>query len=299
MRHPITAETRLAGPVTRLYRRWFKPDDPHGWADYHCVEEPEGTLWVHTHGLRRWRLPDLEFVGVPPDMLSYAHQMLFEIVAHAKSRLPLAAESDIEGVFSAPVQSFHQMATLRWAPHEDPDHRETLRIVDWGHPVESGFPRRLFVSHIAAWADLAEDPARKEALCRRALAMFPGCFLEMGAGADIVPGKANLTDLQHRANLSVYLSLAQALFDQDRPGEAIGYLEEAIARCPGWAQTYRDYLIRKYSRKDAFMNFWRDADLTDICARRRPANTSGPLPKRKRKTAATAKRKTQRKRKTA
>jgi len=298
MRHPITARTRLAGPMTRLHRRYFKPEDPHGWADYHSVEESDGTLWVHTHGLRRWGLPDLEFTGLPLDMLSYAHQMLFEIIARAKAGLALAAESDIEGVFSAPVQSFRQLATLRWAPHDDPDHQETLRIVDWGHPVESGFPRRLFVSHIAAWADLAEDPARKEALCRRALALFPGCFLEMGAGIDVVPGNADLTDLQHRANLQVYLSLAQALFDQDRPAEAIGYLEEAIARCPGWAKIYRDYLVEKYRRKDAFMNFWREADLKDICARRRPANTSGPLPRRRPKAAA-GKRKTERARKTA
>lgn len=298
MRHPITARIRLAGPLVRLHRRYFKPDDPHGWADYHSVEEPDGTFWVHTHGLRRWGFPDIEFADVPPDMLSYAHQMLFEIIARARAGLQLAAESDIEGVFSAPVQSFRQMATLRWAPHDDPEHRETLRIVDWNHPAESGFPRRLFVSHVAAWADLAEDPARKEALCRRALALFPGCFLEMGAGIDIAPGNADLTDLQHRANLQVYLSLAQALFDQDRPAEAIGYLEEAIARCPGWAKSYRDYLVNKYRRKDAFMNFWRDADLKDICARRRPANTSGPLPRRRPK-AAGGKRKTQRARKTA
>jgi len=297
MRHTITARTRLAGPLTRLHRRYFKPEDPHGWADYHSVEEPDGTFWVHTHGLRRWGLPDLEFVGVPPDMVSYAHQMLFEIITHAKGGLALAAESDIEGVFSAPVQSFRQMATLRWAPHDDPEHQETLRVVDWGHPVESGFPRRLFVSHVAAWADLAEDPARKEALCRRTFALFPGCFLEMGAGIDIEPGKADLTDLQHRANLQVYLSLAQALFDQDRPAEAIGYLEEAIARCPGWAKVYQDYLVNKYRRKDAFMNFWRDADLKEICARRRPANTSGPLPRRRPKAAP--KSKSQRARKTA
>jgi len=298
MRHTITARTRLAGSLTRLHRRYFKPEDPHGWADYHSVEEPDGAFWVHTHGLRRWGLPDLEFAGVPPDMVSYAHQMLFEIITHAKAGLALAAESDIEGVFSAPVQGFRQLATLRWAPHDDPEHQESLRIVDWGHPVESGFPRRLFVSHVAAWADLAEDPARKEALCRRALALFPGCFLEMGAGIDIEPGKADLTDLQHRANLQVYLSLSQALFDQDRPGEAIGYLEEAIARCPGWAKVYQDYLVNKYRRKDAFMNFWRDADLKEICAQRRPANTSGPLPRRRPKTAA-RKPKTQRTRKTA
>lgn len=281
MRHPIGSGTRLVSTATRLYRRFFEKDDPHGWAEYHTVEEPDGTVWIHTHGLRRWRIPELEFTGVPDDMRSYAYQMLFEIVAHARSARLLAAESDIEGIFSAPLQSFRQRATLRWAPHDDPDHMGSLRIVDWGHPAESGFPRRLFASHIAAWADMAEDPVKKEALCRRALTLYPGCYLEMSAGADITPSNADLTDLQHRASLPVYLSLAQALFDQDRPGEAIGYLEEAIARCPGWAQKYRDYLVRKYKRTDAFMNFWREADLPEICARCRPANTSGPLPKLK------------------
>ena len=38
MQHPITSGTRLAGPVSRLYRRFLQRDDPHGWADYHCVE---------------------------------------------------------------------------------------------------------------------------------------------------------------------------------------------------------------------------------------------------------------------
>ena len=281
MHHPITSDTRLAGPATRLYRRLFHRDDPHGWADYHCVEEPEGTLWIHTHGLRRWRLPDLEFVGVPVKMRGYAEQLMFEFVAHGKESRVLGGDMDLEGIFSAPQQSFRQLATSRWAPRDDAEHQDTLRIVDWGQSVESGFPHRLFASHIAAWAEFAQEPASKEAMCRRALAIFPGYFLEMTAGAGIRPGNADLTDLQHRANLSVYLSLADSLFEQGRTGEACGYLEEAIARCPGWAQTWRNYLIKKYKRTDAFMTFWREADIPEICGRLRPANSTGPMPKLK------------------
>ena len=289
MHHPITPETRLAGTATRLYRRYFQPDDPHGWADYHCVEEPDGRFWIHTHGLRRWRLPELEFTGVPHDMRGHAHQLMFAIIEELKPAVATRAVGDIEGVFAAPGQNFRQMATLRPALREDTRHRNILRIVDWDRPVESGFPARLFASHIAAWAELADDPAQKEAMCRRALAIFPGYFLEMTAGADIDPHKTDMSDLQHRANLSAYLSLAGALFAQGRADEGIGYLEEAIARCPGWGQVHRAWLTGKYRRKDAFMNFWRDADIAEICAHRRPANTTGPLPKLKAKRAASKK----------
>lgn len=279
MHHPITSETRLAGTATRLYRRFFQSSDPHGWADYHCVEQPDGCFWIHTHGLRRLGLAELEFTGVPHDMRGHAHQLLFAIIENLRATGATRADADIEGVFSAPSQNFRQMATLRASRHEDARHRGTLRLVDWDRPAETGFPARLFVAHISAWVELAGDPPRREAMCRRALAIFPGHFLEMTAGADVDPRKPDITDLQHRANLSVYLSLADALFAQGRAGEATSYLEEAIARCPGWGQTHRAWLVAKYRRKDAFMNFWRDADIAEICTRRRPANTTGPLPK--------------------
>lgn len=299
MHHPINSKTRLTGTATRLYRRFFQPEDPHGWADYHCVEQPDGYFWIHTHGLRRWRLPELEFTDVPHDMRGHAHQLMFAIVENLKAAVATRAVGDIEGVFSVPGQNFRQMATLRPSPREDSRHCNIMRVVDWDRPVESGFPARLFAAHIAAWAELAGDPAQKEAMCRRALAIFPGYFLEMTAGADIDPRNVDITDLQHRANLSVYLSLADALFVQGRANEAVGYLEEAIARCPGWAQTQRGYLVGKYRRKDAFMNFWRDADIAEICARRRPANTTGPLPKLKASRAASKKTKPQRARRSA
>lgn len=292
MQHPITSDTRLVGSATRLYHRLFKPGDPHGWAEYHCVEEPGGTLWLHCHGVMRGRLANLEFVGVPANMRGYAQQMMFEIIAHGRARGMLGGDMDMEGVFSAPMQSFRQMITLRWARHEDEAHQATLRIVDWDQPLDSGFPVRLFASHIAAWAEYAVEPEKKEAMCRRSLAIFPGYFLEMTAGADVRPGKADLTDLQYRANLSVYLSLAGALFEQGRSAEGVKYLQEAIARCPGWAQVYRAYLVKKYKRKDDFMNFWRAADIAEICARLRPANTTGPLPKLKAKRTVARHRKT-------
>ena len=228
-------------------------------------------------------MPELEFADVPHDMRGHAHQLLFAIIDKLRIGGGVRAHDDVEGIFSGPGQNFRQMATLRPVPHEDAAHRNCLRIVDWDRPADSGFPARLFASHIAAWAELGEDPAGKEAMCRKALAIFPGNFLEMTAGADLKPDNPEITDLQHRANLSTYLSLADALFAQGRPGEGIGYLEEAIARCAGWGQAHRAWLIAKYRRTDDFMNFWRDADIAEICARRRPANTTGPLPKMKAK----------------
>lgn len=277
MQHPVTPETRLVGTSARLFRRFFKPHDPHGWADFHCVEEPEGTLWVHCHCPRGSRLPGLEFTGVPADMRGYAHQLLFELIAYGRVQGALHADMDVEGIFSAPLQSFRQMVTLRPVPRDDPDHRGMLRIVDGNQPLESGFPRRLFASHIAAWAEFAYEPDKKEAMCRRALAIFPGAFLEMTAGAGIKPDKADLTDLQFRANLSIYVSLAHALFDQGRATEGFDYLECAIARCPGWAATYREHVLTAYRARDRYIEFWREADIQEICAARRPANSMGPM----------------------
>ena len=299
MQHPITTDTRLAGTVARLYRRLFRPDDPHGWADYHCVEQPDGNFWIHTHGLGRWRLPDLEFTGVPHDMCSHAHQLMFAIIESCRDAGAAHADGDVEGVFSAPGQNFLQLATLRPAPRGDSEHWNTLRIVDWDQPAESGFAARLFASHIAAWAELAGDPVKKEVMCRRALVFFPGHFLEMTAGADIDPRDADLTDLQYRANLSIYLSLVEALFAQGRVTEAIGYLEEAIARCPGWAQAFRGWLVANYRRNDAFINFWHAADISEICARCRPAGMAGSPPEQKATGFGRKKRKPQRARRSA
>lgn len=277
MRHNMTSGTRLVAPGTRLLRRLFDLDDPHGWADYHCVEAADGTLWVHCHAPLR-RQPGLEFVGVPADMRGHAHQLMFGILAHGRTGHPMAADCDIEGEFSAPLQNFRQMATLRRTDHEDAEHHGMLRIVDWDQPAESGFPRRLFAAHIMAWAEFTEDADKKEAMCRRALAIFPGYFLEMTAGADILPGKADLTDTQFRANLSAYITLAHALFDQGRAKEGIGYLEQAIARCPGWACAHRHHLLNTYRAKDRYIDFWRGTDIEAICSRLRPANTMGPMP---------------------
>lgn len=277
MRHNVTSETRLAGPGVRLLRRVFDLDDPHGWADYHCIEAADGTLWIHCH-TPRGRLPAMEFVGVPADMRGHAHQLIFGILAHGRAGHRLGVDCDIEGIFSAPLQNFRQMATLRGTNYEDPDHHGLLRIVDWDQPAESGFPRRLFAAHIMAWAEFTEDPAQREAMSRRALAIFPGYFLEMLAGADIRPGEADLTDTQSRANLSAYIVLAHALFDQGRAKEGIGYLEQAIARCPGWACAHRHHLLNTYRAKDRYIDFWRAADIEEICGRLRPANTMGPIP---------------------
>jgi len=275
MQHPITPETRLATPASRLMHAIFRRRDPVGWADYHCVEEADGTFWVHTHGLRRRHLPDMEIAGVPHDMRGHAHQVLFGIAAHARTERPLSAHGELEGVFSAPSQNFRQAVTLYRAPHEDAAHGALLRIVDRDQPMESGFPRRLFASHLAAWAELQPDPARREAMCRRSLALFPGFFLEMNAGAGLRPDDPDLTDLQFRANLSACITLAGALFDQGRAREGFAYLEQAVARCPAWGRIHRDHILRHYRGEDRYYYFWREADLDEICRRLRPANSMG------------------------
>lgn len=290
--HPVNHDIRLAKPAVRLYRRFFQPEDPLGWADYHCVEQPGGGYWIHTHGLRRWKLPELEFVHVPGEMTDDAHQLMFAVVEACRATGSVEADADIDRIRSTPGQKFSQMVTLRPSFYKDKRHGNILRIVDRDRPAEEGFPVRLFAAHVVACAEGTGDAAQREEASRRALAIFPGYFLEMTAGGEVDPRKPDFTDLQQRANLSAYLLLADALAEQKRPDEAIDCLEAAIARCPGWGQNQREYLTKKYRRKDDVMNFWRGVDIAEVCMRRRPANTTGPLPgpkTRKRRPAAGAK----------
>lgn len=59
----------------------FGPGHPRGWTDMHAVVETEqsDTLWIHTHGLEKLGLHDIEFVSAPTALRGYAHGMLFDL----------------------------------------------------------------------------------------------------------------------------------------------------------------------------------------------------------------------------
>ncbi len=268
MQHPISGKVRLAGPVKRNYCRFFATSNPLGWADYHVVEERRGTLWVHCHGLKRRKGFELEFVGVPANLRQEATRLLIGIISMSRSGGKFASDTDLGGRFSSSRQSFSQVATFRKSSRDDSDHEGTLRIVDYGEAMQSGFPARLFASHLVARGQGQTDAKKAEKLFRRATELFPG-EVSMGAdSADYDPADGDITALQAKSNLGGWLGLALALRAQNRTPDACAAAADAIARCTDWARLYRDHFVQTDGRNDAYMHFWRDLDVMEVAALR-------------------------------
>jgi hypothetical protein len=270
MQHPINGKVRLAGPVKRLYCKFFKPSNPLGWADYHMVAERSGGWWVHCHGLKRRIGFDLEITGVPKDLRKEALRMLTGIIRTLRKQGKIAPDRDFGGHFSGSRQSFSQAATFRKSSRTDDDHKEIIRIVDMGQPLHSGFPVRLFAAHLVARGQSQTDAKKAEKLFRRAIDLSPGEVSTSADGADYDPAAGDITGLQLKSNLGGYLGLALALRAQNRAPDACAAATEAIARCPGWAQLYRDYFIQTDDRKDTYQEFWRSLDILSIASRHQP-----------------------------
>jgi hypothetical protein len=268
---------RLVRPTARLLYRIFGRANPRGWADYHCVPERRGTLWVHCHGPAKRGGANLEFVGVPTELRATALQLMFALVALMQEGRKLQADEDFAAPLASRRQTVLQIGTLRAAAWSDRDHTGMLRVVDYGEALLSGFPARLFASHIAARAMLSDDPKRKAKLCRKSLDVFAGDFTDPGGSIVGDGDDADLTELQNTCNLLAYTGLADALCEQNRHGDACGVIVDAIARCPGWARGYRDRLLDSDEPENQYTRFWRDVDIADIAMRRQPAEAPAPV----------------------
>lgn len=277
MDHPINSRTRFVGRFSRIYRRYFRPGDPLGWADYHVVADRRGTLWIHCHGMRRRIGFDLEFTGVPADLRKEAMRLLIGIIYQIRRQGRVRPDSDFGGRFSASRQRFSQAGTFRRAPWSDKRHAGSLRIVDFGEPLQSGFPARLFAAHLVARGEATPDPLRAEALYRRATELFPGEPADLAAMADFDPPDGDITGLQACSNLGAWIGLASALRRQNRGPDACAAAAEAIARCPDWARLYRSHFLATDTGRDAYHQYWEDIDIGDTLARRTMApGTTAP-----------------------
>lgn len=216
MQHPINGKIRLAGPVKRNYCRFFARSNPLGWADYHIVEERRGTLWVHCHGLKHRKGFDLEFVRVPANLRQEAIRLTMGVIRATRRGGKFAPDTDLGGRFSLPRQSFSQVATFRKSSRSDSDHEGTLRIVDYGETMQSGFPARLFASHLVARGQGQTNAKKAEKLFRRATELFPGEVAMAADSTDYNPADGDITALQAKSNLGGWLGLALALRAQNR-----------------------------------------------------------------------------------
>lgn len=274
MQHRVNSRTRLKGGVSRFFTRMFNSGDPRGWGDYHIVPESGDTLWVHTHGLDNFDLPDLEFEGVPGDLRGAAVALMLALARHAKTEQHLEVDGDFSGPLSGEDTGFLQVGTLRATNHGDAEHRGLLRVVDRGEPTGAGFPARLFASHLVAEAEDVSSARKREEMCRRALEIFPGEPAPEDMRVDEPGGGWDMTELQQIANLGARIGLAGALLDLDKREEGLQMLEEAIAYCPGWARQYRPEAAD--GGNDFHARFWADVDIGEICDRLRPAAGNPP-----------------------
>ncbi len=226
MKHPVNSKTRLRGGISRFFTRMFNSGDPRGWGDYHIVPESGGTLWVHAHGLDNYGLLDMEFADVPGDLRGAAVDLMLALVRHGKTGQHLEVDGDFAGALSADEPDFLQVGMLRDTNHGDAEHRGLVRVVDRGEPMGSGFPARLFASHLVARAEEVSGAKKREAMCRRALEIFPGEPASADLRVDDSGGGWDMTELQQTSNLAARIGLAEALLDRDKREECLQVLEQ-------------------------------------------------------------------------
>ncbi|MRR11954.1 hypothetical protein EG835_05675 [bacterium] len=209
--------------LIRLLYRVIAPDHPRRHVKFHAVfEEPGGTLWVHTHGMSRWGLDEVEFVGVPYELRGYAHGLLFDLIGYMRTQKPILPDEHVGGLFVSEDQPVYHLTTSRLIsrPH-DTQHTSVLRFVDHRASAESGFPTRLFAAHICAMASSERSPSKREGMFRTALALFPP--------ADEPEGD----DPRENANNWVALEgLGEALCDLGRTEEGLASLSRAVQVSP-------------------------------------------------------------------
>ena len=218
--------------LIRLLYRVIAPGHPRGHVQFHAVfEEPGGTLWVHTHGMSRWGLHEVEFVGVPYGLRGYAHGLLFDLIGYMRAQKPILPDEHVGGLFVAEDQPVFHLTTSRLVsrPH-DPQHASVLRFVDHQTDVNSGFPARLFAAHLSALASSERSPTKRESMFRTALALFPP--------ADEPEGE----EPRENANNWVALEgLGNALCDLGRTEEGLASLARAVQVSPRASRCLADH----------------------------------------------------------
>ncbi len=242
--------------LIRLLYRVIAPGHPRGRVRFDAVyEEPAGTLWVHTHGMSRWGLHEIEFVGIPYALRGYAHGLLFDIIGYMRTQKPILPDEDLGGLFVSQDQPAYHLSTARLVSRpSDSSHSSALRFVDFKATVETGFPRRLFASHIAALASTERSAVKRESMFRTALELFPPAAEQEGE------------DPRENANNWAALEgLGNALCDLGRAEEGLQCLSRAAAASPRAMRSLAEHFRSAIGRgefpspdSDPRSRFWND-----------------------------------------
>ena len=246
----------------RLMYLVLAPRHPRGRIAMHAVVENDNgdTLWVHTHGLAKFDLREIEVVGVPDELRGYAHGILFDIMGYMKFERRIEQDEHLGGMFVHDNQKAAHYATARLIKREgDPAHSGTLRFVDYDQPAGSGFPYRLFAVHIGSLAEKKRSPKQREEMARLSLSIHSGSQDHWCSETD--PD-------QNPGNWLAYDVLGHALCDQGRHAEGIEAFRQVLERCPSAAiefhSIYTDAISQGHlppPEEDPRSEFWSAVDI--------------------------------------
>jgi len=250
---------KLHGVLVRLFYRIFAPSHPRGWLDFHCVGEDspgEERYWIHCHGMERFGCPDLEIVDVQHDLTGFAHGIMFEILGYMKGGKKVLPDENMGGCFVSQHQTVLHLCTFRLSDREgNGSGNKTLRVVDQGAPLESGFPAKLFAAHLHALASTVKDPAKQVDMMEKAVRIHPG-------EASSASGDPNQAE-ENPGNFFCWELLGNACCDLGREDDGLRALRTARDRWPwGAAQTAKAICEQieqgnlPPAEKDARARFW-------------------------------------------
>lgn len=223
----------------RLLYRVTAPGHPRGRVRMDAVGEEVGdTLWIHTHGMARWGLHEIEMVGVPYALRGYAHGLLFELMGYMKGQKPIGADETIAGLWVSEDQpAAHQAKAILIERPDDPDHRRTLRFIDLHPTASAGFPARLFAAHICSLAALERSPFKRQEMYQQATALV--------STADD-PDTDQILDNVN--NWVAWEGLGSACWDLGRVPEAIAHLTKAAKLSPNSMRSLAEHVRQAIGR---------------------------------------------------
>ncbi len=205
--------------------------------------------------MSRWGLRNLEFAGVPRELVGYARGLLCELVEALRADPGIDADRSIGGALVGAAQVALHFCTFRLVRRDDePRDREFLRVVDLHEPATAGFPKRLFAAHLLALAEQARWSVRRLALLRRAVQIHPGDL-------DVRPFAA-ATAAANPGNFYGWCALGDAHCDRGAWAAGLDGLRTAVARWPaGGVQQAQSFAAAisagRRSAADPRAAFWR------------------------------------------
>lgn len=240
-----------AAQCCRGHTEWEKcagPFDISRHVALHVTEWPQETRWVHSHGMEKFALPDLELVEVAPSLVREAILLVNQIAALMARGTHLRVGQQIN---LGPVGQVQLIRSTSAADHQGPFGR--LRLVQLAEPAAPASNHANTVLCAGAYFEgcqLAEAGQVEEALAcfDRVLAADPQAEAALGAKASTLLVAHRLEEALETAQRLERLNqtnpdgpyiAGQVLVALGRYQEAAGQFTMAIQRNPTDATLYQ------------------------------------------------------------